>query len=130
MPDFSPAPGSTATSAPSAIIFLTVSGVAATRGSPASTSPATATFMIPPTAANAWSGRWGYWLRAGRFAADRERRPGSDEEIRQQDQNDDDDANNTFHQRDKMSVGLHMRGVVVARRRRVLDLTVVVHCAS
>jgi hypothetical protein len=33
------------------MIFLTVSGVAATRGSPASTSAATATFMVPPTAA-------------------------------------------------------------------------------
>ena len=33
MPDLTPAPGSTATSAPSPIIFLTVSGVAATRGS-------------------------------------------------------------------------------------------------
>jgi hypothetical protein len=45
MPDFTPAPGSTATSAPSAIIFLTVSGVAATRGSPASVSAATAIFI-------------------------------------------------------------------------------------
>src|ERR1700685_522613 len=41
MPDFTPAPGSTTTSAPSAFIFLTVSGVAATRGSAASLSRAT-----------------------------------------------------------------------------------------
>ena len=33
MPDFVPAPGSTATSAPSPTSFLTVSGVAATRDS-------------------------------------------------------------------------------------------------
>jgi len=42
MPDFVPAPGSTATSAPSPFIFLTVSGVAATRPSAGSTSRATA----------------------------------------------------------------------------------------
>src|SRR5712691_9583686 len=42
MPDFVPALGSTATSAPSPCIFLTVSGVAATRASAGSTSRATA----------------------------------------------------------------------------------------
>src|SRR5258708_5737008 len=47
MPDLVPAPGSTATSAPSAFIFLTVSGVAATRSSPASTSRATAMRIHP-----------------------------------------------------------------------------------
>src|SRR5579862_3892770 len=40
-----PAPRATTTSAPSAVSFLTVSGVAATRGSPASVSRATATRM-------------------------------------------------------------------------------------
>src|SRR5882724_3505605 len=39
IPDASPAPASTATLAPSPISFFTVSGVAATRGSPASISP-------------------------------------------------------------------------------------------
>src|SRR5262245_37840981 len=48
MPDFVPAFGSTATSAPSAFIFLTVSGVAATRFSPASISRATAMRIHPP----------------------------------------------------------------------------------
>jgi hypothetical protein len=52
-PDFVPAPGSTATSAPSATIFLIVSGVAAACGSPASLSAATATFRLPPARARA-----------------------------------------------------------------------------
>src|SRR5882757_2343805 len=47
MPDLVPAPGSTAISAPSAFIFLTVSGVAATRSSPASSSRATAMRIHP-----------------------------------------------------------------------------------
>src|SRR5882757_2842840 len=42
MPEALPAPRATMTSAPSALNFLTVSGVAATRGSPASVSRATA----------------------------------------------------------------------------------------
>src|ERR1700741_603036 len=49
-PDLMPAPGSTATSAPSALNFLTVSGDAATRGSDGSISLATAIFMRPPLA--------------------------------------------------------------------------------
>src|ERR1044072_8144004 len=49
-PDLMPAPGSTSTSAPSALNFLTVSGDAATRGSDGSISLATAIFMGPPAA--------------------------------------------------------------------------------
>src|SRR5512138_2146377 len=49
-PDLTPAPGSTATSAPSALNFFTVSGDAATRGSDGSISLATAIFMRPPLA--------------------------------------------------------------------------------
>src|SRR5512138_757988 len=49
-PDLMPAPGSTATSAPSALNFFTVSGDAATRGSDGSISLATAIFMRPPLA--------------------------------------------------------------------------------
>src|SRR6201996_7452465 len=49
-PDLIPAPGSTAISTPSALNFLTVSGVAATRGSEASISLATAIFIGPPAA--------------------------------------------------------------------------------
>src|SRR5262249_29120351 len=41
MPDLTPAPGSTANSAPNIVSFLTVSGVAATRGSARSLSRAT-----------------------------------------------------------------------------------------
>src|ERR1700730_12487435 len=44
-PDLMPAPGSTATSTPSALYFFTVSGDAATRGSDGSISLATAIFM-------------------------------------------------------------------------------------
>jgi hypothetical protein len=44
MPDLTPAPGSTATSAPSATIRFTVSGVAETRNSPPSLSAQTAIF--------------------------------------------------------------------------------------
>src|SRR4030095_9847058 len=47
-PDLIPAPGSTATSAPSALNFFTVSGEAATRGSDGSISLATAIFMTFP----------------------------------------------------------------------------------
>src|SRR3984885_5417201 len=47
-PDLIPAPGSTATSTPSALNFFTVSGDAATRGSEGSISLATAIFMGPP----------------------------------------------------------------------------------
>src|SRR6059036_3479409 len=49
-PDLTPAPGSTATSTPSALNFLMVSGDAATRGSDGSISLATAIFMRPPLA--------------------------------------------------------------------------------
>src|ERR1700689_860164 len=49
-PDLIPAPGSTATSTPSALNFFTVSGEAATRGSDGSISLATAIFMGPPAA--------------------------------------------------------------------------------
>src|SRR5271154_5171053 len=113
-PDLIPAPGSTATSAPSPIIFLTVSGVAATRGSPASVSAATATFMIPPTAARPLSGRCRY-------------SSGSGQENRHQDQDRDDDCHHHFHQRDEIAVGLFVSGVVVARCGCVFDLAMVGH---
>src|SRR5882757_1416076 len=51
-PDLMPAPGSTATSAPSALNFLMVSGEAATRGSDGSISLTTAIFMSPSTVAS------------------------------------------------------------------------------
>src|SRR5436305_2954165 len=49
-PDLIPAPGSTATSTPSALNFLMVSGDTATLGSEGSISLATAIFMGPPAA--------------------------------------------------------------------------------
>src|SRR5438309_9947413 len=65
-PDLIPAPGSTATSTPSALNFFTVSGDAATRGSDGSISLATAIFMGPPAAYGAaraeragWRAAWG-----------------------------------------------------------------------
>src|SRR5689334_9713806 len=114
MPDLTPAPGSTATSAPSAVIFLMVSGVAATRGSPASTSAATATFMIPPTAASRVVGSMGLSRRlpgppeaATPF--------GSDEEDGHENDDDDDGREHAFHQIDEIAVGLLMGLVIVAR---------------
>src|SRR5262245_52322956 len=56
-PDLIPAPGSTATSAPSALNFLTVSGDAATRGSDGSISLATAIFIRPPLARDTRTGK-------------------------------------------------------------------------
>src|SRR5437667_6312489 len=93
MPDFTPAPGSTATCAPSATIFLTVSGVAATRGSPGSVSAAIAIFMRPPTAAG----------QCGRLAtgAAPQRSSRSGQEISHEDKDGDDDGDIPFHQREE-----------------------------
>src|SRR6202034_3572740 len=115
MPDLNPAPGSTATSAPRPTIFLTVSGVAATRGSPESVSATTATFINPPTAAMAGNQPMSVFAVRSR------------QEIRHPDNNDDDDCHRHFHQRDEIAVRLFMSGVIVARRKRVLDFTVIGH---
>ena len=57
-PDLMPAPGSTATSTPSALNFFTVSGEAATRGSDGSISLATAIFMtFPKSVTSGFAGR-------------------------------------------------------------------------
>src|SRR5712671_5808885 len=109
MPDFTPAPVSTITS-PNAFIFLIVSGVAATRGSPGSVSAGTAIFMMP--------------------LASEERREGSDEEISHQAQQDDQKADAPFGQRDERRVGVLVFRIVVAVRRCVFDLTVVGHLDS
>src|SRR5438445_10633775 len=112
MPDLTPAPGSTATCAPRAAIFLTVSGVAATRGSPGSVSAAIAIFMSPPTTAG----------RCGRTAPDvaPERASRSGQEISQQDQDDDDGDDGPFYQRKELIVHLLVFGVVPALRRAIL----------
>src|SRR5581483_6246638 len=104
MPALRPAPGSTATSAPSPIIFLTVSGVAATRGSPESVSAATAIFME---------------------SSDGGRNGRSDQEVRHQDNNHDDYGNSHLGQVDEGPIRLLMRGIIVAVRSRILRLTMV-----
>src|SRR5580692_12238060 len=118
MPDLIPAPGSTATSAPRPIIFLTVSGVAATRDSPASVSAATATFINPPTAARPA-------IRPMSVCAVRSR-----QEVRHQDDDDDDDDHHHFGQRDESTVGLFVSRVIVARCSRIFDLGVIGHPTS
>src|SRR5262249_22548997 len=104
-----------ATSAPRLTIFLTVSGVAATRGSPASISSGMAIFMMPP--------------RGCRTGATGRRGSGSDEEIGHQDEQDDDERNARLGQRQKHPIGIFMLGIVVACCGRVFDLAVVGHCS-
>src|SRR5436190_10201667 len=104
MPDLTPAPGCTATSAPSPIIFLTVSGVAATRGSDGSASAATAIFIVPPTAAPHLAG-------SGPQGGEPDR---SGQKIGHSGDDEDDKASHPFHQRDEIPIGLLVRGVVVA----------------
>src|SRR5215213_9541754 len=111
MPDLTPAPGCTATSAPSPIIFLTVSGVAATRGSDGSDSAATAIFIMPPTAARCPRG-------CSRSPLGRE--PNRlRQKIGHPDQDDDDKSHDPFHERQKAQIGLLMGGVVIALRYRI-----------
>src|SRR5882762_5164185 len=81
-PDFNPAPGSTATSKPSALNFFTVSGEAATRGSDGSISLATAIFMRPPAARGArtnWDGENGRSLHSTRKA--RQEQPANGDQV-------------------------------------------------
>src|SRR5580704_1448843 len=113
-----PAPGSMATSAPRPIIFLTVSGVAATRDSPASVSAATATFMNPPTAARPA-------IRPMSVCAVR-----SGQKIRHQNDDRDDDCHHHFGQSDESTIRLFVSRVIVARRSRIFDLSVIGHPIS
>src|SRR5580692_10884309 len=115
MPDLIPAPGSIATSAPRPMIFLMVSGVAATRGSPGSVSVVTATFIIPPTAASPAQADVGVL----RFRLC--------QEIRHPDNDHDDNRHRHFYQSDEILIGLFVSRVIVARRTRVFDLTVIGH---
>src|SRR6187397_53809 len=105
MPDLTPAPGCTATSAPSPIIFLTVSGVAATRGSDRSASAATAIFIMPPTAARS---------RRGRLQAPNREPNRSSQKIGHSHDDEDDNAHDPFHERQEVKVGLLVCGVVIA----------------
>src|SRR5258708_24788878 len=104
MPDLMPAPGCTATSAPSPIIFLTVPGVAATRGSDGSASAATAIFIMPPTAAR-------MWRALGPRGGEPDR---SGQKNGHSDDNEDDKATHPFHQLDEVQIGLLVGSVVVA----------------
>src|SRR5262245_45368998 len=105
MPDLTPAPACTATVAPRATIFLTVSGVAATRGSSASVSAITATFINPPPA----------------------RRVRSGEKISHQNKDYDDDRERHLHQRDEIAIRQFVSGQIIASCARVLDLGAVGH---
>src|SRR5580704_3579201 len=116
MPDLTPAPGSTATSPPRPIIFLTVSGVAATRGSPGSDSAAIAIFMIPPTAGAPAT-------RPISVTGD----ANSDQKIRHQNENHGDGDHRDFHQLDEAVIRLLVRNIIVARRSCVFNLAVIGH---
>src|SRR5579862_7675254 len=122
-----------ATSAPSPAIFLTVSGVAATRGSSASISAGTATFIFPPASAflkPRVGGQLGPYETARRpqpATAPQRARYRSGEEVRHQNQNDDHHRDGSPHQPDKQMIGPFMSGHVVAAGARVFDLAVVGH---
>src|SRR5262245_16111213 len=136
-PDFSPAPGSTATSAPSALNFFTVSGDAATRGSDGSISLATAIFMRPPLAQTRrlalFPLGWIPVLRPARgqiFAPRSGRRLGagaSGQEDRHQDQDGGNVGGAILHQHDETFIGLLMRFVVVAVGGGVGNFAMVCH---
>src|SRR5215468_7299341 len=136
-PDLMPAPGSTATSAPSALNFLTVSGDAATRGSDGSISLATAIFMRPPLARTRrlalFPLGWIPVLRPARgqiFTPHRKRRRGTDasgQEDRHQDQNGGNGGGAILHQHDETFIGLLMRFVIVAVGGGVGHLAMVCH---
>src|SRR5882672_6727765 len=124
-PDLMPAPGSTATSAPSALNFFTVSGDAATRGSDGSISLATAIFMRPPAPRGSRTDKLALFpqgwvpvlwparrLRATpRSGATAE---GSGQENAHHGNDEDDGSGAVFHQHDETLIGLLMRFVVVA----------------
>src|SRR3954462_3449171 len=105
-PDLIPAPGSTATSTPSALNFFTVSGDAAPRGSEGSIFLATAIFMGPPAALGTRVSK-----STRRTAA---RSNGLGEEKRHQGNDQNVAAGTVLHQLDEAFIGLLMRGVIVA----------------
>src|SRR5689334_19644259 len=94
-PDLTPAPGSTATSTPSALNFFTVSGDAATRGSDGSISLATAIFMGPPDGARNARGTNALPARSAQLCN------GSGQEDRHQDQDEGHDPRAEFHEPDE-----------------------------
>src|SRR5882724_4267878 len=124
-PDLMPAPGSTATSTPSALNFLMVSGEAATRGSDGSISLATAIFMGPPAARGTRASKlaliWEGWIPVLRPV----RRSG--QENRHQGHDQDDGAGAVFHQHDEPFIGLLMGRIIVAVRGRVGHFVMLCH---
>src|ERR1700744_2398066 len=112
-PDLRPAPGSIATSTPSALNFFTVSGEAATRGSAGSISLATAIFMRPPESARRTSIELAPALRSAIFEI------GSDEEVGHQDEDDCNRHRAVFHQLDETLIGRFMGRIVHAVGGRV-----------
>src|SRR3954447_22245097 len=122
-PDLMPAPGSTATSAPSALNFFTVSGDAATRGSDGSISLATAIFMRPPAPRGSRTDKLALfpqeWVPVCCRPAPRHARGGamvrrSGQEKSHHADDEDDGSRAVLHQHDEALIGLLMRFVVVA----------------
>src|SRR6267142_3917825 len=139
-PDFSPAPGSTATSKPIALNFFTVSGEAATRGSDGSISLATAIFMRPPAAQDAraivklaliprgWipvlGPECGHFFKppAGGATGD-----ASGQENRHHGEDEDDGGGAVFHQHDEALIGLLMGRIIVTISGRVGHFVMLCH---
>src|SRR4051812_10768218 len=118
-PDLIPAPGSTATSTPSALNFFIVSGDAATRGSEGSISLATAIFMEPPAALGT--------RVSGSARREAARSNGLGQENRHQGNDQNDAAGAVLHQLDEAFIGLLVRGVVVAVRGSVGNFVMLSH---
>src|ERR1700743_2902661 len=121
-PDLIPAPGSIATSAPSALNFFTVSGETATRGSAGSISLATAIFMGPPDGAR----RAHYGRGTGCDATQPNDR--SDQEVRHQGQDHANGDRAVLHQGDEALIGRLMGRIVHAVGGRVGHFAMICHC--
>src|SRR5829696_4526445 len=139
-PDLMPAPGSIATSAPSALNFFTVSGEAATRGSDGSISLATAIFMGPPGAAGARASKLASfslsWIPVSQpacvqiLATAGVGGAGSDasgQEIAHQGDDEHHGGRAVFDQHDEPFIGLLMGHIVVAVSGRVGHFVMVCH---
>src|SRR5689334_10334159 len=144
-PDLTPAPGSTAISAPSALNFFTVSGEAATRGSDGSISLATAIFIGPPAtrtkrarelSVTPATFRYRFWNRL--VCKFYEQPPaladatvdGSGQEDRHQDDDERDRDRAVLHQFDEALIGLLVGNVVVAVGGGVRHFAMVSHGMS
>src|SRR5664279_305735 len=122
-PALTPAPGSTATSNPSALNFFTVSGEAATRGSAGSISLATAIFMKPPAAQDARANLWddGSEVLCDRARPRARQATHSGEEYSHHYDDEGDGGAAVFDQVDEAEIGRLVRRVIVAVGGRVCD---------